>query len=87
VKVSFATMQKVRPWLFCNCKRELGLGQVRKPEEYQEYSLQCLWLGERASEPGSKAFLLEMAQAWIRLADHFNGGEMTERRVFVPSDK
>ena len=46
-------------------------GIVRKPEQYQESALQCLRLAERATEPGSKAFLLEMAQAWIRLADHY----------------
>ena len=39
------------------------------PDHYREYALECLRLAEGTSEPGTKAVLIDMAQAWIKLAD------------------
>jgi hypothetical protein len=59
-----------------------GLGpNVPTPEQYQGYALECLRLAERVSEPGSKAFLLEMAQAWIRLSDQLKARAEQEREL------
>jgi hypothetical protein len=38
-------------------------------DEYFEYAEQCIVLASRAPNPGDKAHLLQMAQAWRNLAD------------------
>jgi hypothetical protein len=42
---------------------------VRTYEEYQQKAAECLEQAHAAADPTNKALLLEMAQAWIRLAD------------------
>jgi len=42
---------------------------VSTPEHYRQYALECLRLADGTSEPGAKAVLIDMAQAWIKLAD------------------
>jgi hypothetical protein len=46
-----------------------GGPNVPTPEDYEEYALKCLRLAECATDPGHKAFLLEMAQAWIKFSE------------------
>jgi len=38
------------------------------PEEYDQRAAECLALAHEASDVGRKTLLLEMAQAWIKLA-------------------
>ena len=40
-----------------------------KSDEYRRNAASCLQLLEKTSDPGEKAFLLDMAQAWNNLAD------------------
>jgi hypothetical protein len=42
---------------------------VPKFEEYQKQAAACLRLAQEVSNPTNKAMLLEMTQAWIRLAE------------------
>ena len=42
---------------------------MRTYEEYQQKAAECLEQAHAAADPTNKALLLEMAQAWIRLAD------------------
>jgi hypothetical protein len=42
---------------------------VNKPDYYRQYALECLRLANDTNEPGTKAVLIDMAQAWIRLAE------------------
>jgi hypothetical protein len=37
-------------------------------QEYQRRAAQCLRLARTTNDPTNKALLLEMAQAWVRLA-------------------
>jgi hypothetical protein len=39
-------------------------------EHFRERAAECLHLAQRASDPHTKFMLLEMAQAWLSLADH-----------------
>jgi hypothetical protein len=38
-------------------------------EELRSYASRCLALAQRADDPGDKARLLQMAEAWKALAD------------------
>jgi hypothetical protein len=40
-----------------------------KFEEYQQRAAECLRLAQAITDPKNKALLLDMAQAWIRLAE------------------
>jgi hypothetical protein len=40
-----------------------------KSDEYRRNAASCLHLVEKTNDPGEKAFLLDMAQAWNNLAD------------------
>jgi hypothetical protein len=42
---------------------------VATDKEYQERAAECLRLAQSMSDPANKALLLEMAQAWVRLAE------------------
>jgi len=42
---------------------------VNKPDYYRQYALECLRLANDTNEPSTKAVLIDMAQAWIRLAE------------------
>jgi hypothetical protein len=38
-------------------------------EEYQQRAADCLRVAQETNDPTSKALLLEMAQAWLNLAE------------------
>jgi hypothetical protein len=38
-------------------------------ERYRRYAAECLRIAQQATDPAHKARLLEMAEAWQRLAD------------------
>jgi hypothetical protein len=40
-----------------------------RPQYYRQYSFDCLQLANTTSNPETKAVLVDMAQAWLRLAD------------------
>lgn len=42
---------------------------MNKPDCYRQYALECLRLANDTNEPSTKAVLIDMAQAWIKLAD------------------
>jgi len=42
---------------------------VNKPDYYRQYALECLRLANDTNEPSTKAVLIDMAQAWIGLAE------------------
>jgi hypothetical protein len=49
-------------------------------DEYHEYAEQCIVLATKASHPGEKARLLQMAQAWRDLAEKREAGEVESTR-------
>ena len=42
---------------------------MSKSEEYQQRAAECLRVAQATNDPINKALLLEMAQAWVRLAE------------------
>jgi hypothetical protein len=42
---------------------------VPTPEEYQQRAAELLRIAQETEDPASKALLLEMAQAWVNLAE------------------
>jgi hypothetical protein len=50
-------------------KPQAGAGQLLTFEEYQQRAADCLRVAQETEDPTSKALLLEMAQAWINLAE------------------
>jgi hypothetical protein len=44
-----------------------------RPQYYRQYAFDCLRLANTLSEPETKTVLVDMAQAWLRLAEqvHF----------------
>lgn len=42
---------------------------MNKPDCYRQYALECLRLANDTNEPSTKAVLIDMAQAWIKLAE------------------
>ena len=46
-----------------------ALGElVAKSDDYEHQAVECLRLAQATDVPNSKALLLEMAQAWMKLA-------------------
>jgi hypothetical protein len=40
-----------------------------RPQYYRQYSFDCLQLANTSSNPETKAVLVDMAQAWMKLAE------------------
>jgi hypothetical protein len=40
-----------------------------RSDHYRQYALECLRFAEAMHDPRTRAVLIDMAQAWIRLAD------------------
>lgn len=40
-----------------------------RPQYYRQYSFDCLQLANTTSDPGTKAVLVDMAKAWMKLAE------------------
>ena len=63
-------------WERCDALRHCSLfvsGRgcpVSNPDQYRHHALDCLRLANETSDPGAKAVPLDMAQSWVRLADH-----------------
>ena len=48
-------------------------------DDLRRYADECVMLAQRMSDPGDKAHMLEMAQAWRDLADRL-GAKSTDAR-------
>lgn len=48
---------------------ESGGGQVTAGEEYRRYAAECMAIADRLANPNDKARLVQMAQAFLELAD------------------
>ncbi len=42
---------------------------MNSPDHYRQHAPDCLQMANGVSTPKSKAMLLEMAEAWLKLAD------------------
>jgi hypothetical protein len=40
-----------------------------RPQYYRQYSFECLQLANTTSDPGTKTVLVDMAKAWMKLAE------------------
>jgi hypothetical protein len=49
---------------------------VDRKEHYQEMAAQCLNLAQNVQNQTSKALLLQMAEAWLRLAERVRNSEI-----------
>ena len=50
--------------------RWLGGYEMPTAKYYEERAADCLKVAEATNDPAAKAILLEMAQAWRKLAEH-----------------
>ena len=48
---------------------EDGVGLSNTADEYRGYAAECMALAERVTDPADKARLVQMAQAFLDLAD------------------
>jgi hypothetical protein len=65
---------------------------VMSPSEltatYRLYAAHCIEIARETSRPGSKVALLNMAQAWLALADLIaRGGSPSDLPDYTPSSK
>jgi hypothetical protein len=51
---------------------------VQKKDHYQRMAGECVRLAHDCSDPVNKAVLLDMAQAWVRLAEQAGQEELIE---------
>jgi hypothetical protein len=58
---------------------------VNKSEDYRQYALECLRLANDMNESSTKAVLVDMAQAWIRLAEQAQKNRRLELVYEAPS--
>jgi hypothetical protein len=52
---------------FCLLTRVLGMAEGS--ERYKEYAAECLRIAQQSNDSAQRARLLEMAEAWQRLAE------------------
>ena len=45
---------------------------MSRPDYYRQYALECFRLANDSTEPSTKAVLIDMAQAWVKLAEQRN---------------
>jgi hypothetical protein len=45
---------------------------VSKPDEYRRFAATALDMAEKASDPGGKKRLVDIAEAWLNLAERSN---------------
>ena len=44
-------------------------------DTYEQHAAECLRVAATTNDPAAKAILLEMAQAWRKLAEHRRGND------------
>ncbi len=57
------------------------------PAEYRQSAAECLRLARRTDDSGTKALYLQMAQAWIKLADDLETRPARDALVFQGAAK
>jgi len=60
---------------------------VNKPDYYRQYALECLRLANGTPEPSTKAVLIDMAQAWITLAEQAHRNRQLSLVYEAPSPR
>lgn len=60
---------------------------MNKPDYYRQYALECLRLANDTHEPSMKAVLIDMAQAWIRLAEQAHRNRQLSLVYEAPSPR
>lgn len=60
---------------------------MNKPDYYRQYALECLRLANNTHEPSTKAVLIDMAQAWIRLAEQAHRNRQLSLVYEAPSPR
>jgi hypothetical protein len=57
---------------------------LQTSDHYQEQAVRCLRLAQAIEYPDSKALLLEMAQAWVKLAEQAREREQQQTDLSDP---
>jgi hypothetical protein len=52
---------------------------MSKAEEYKRHAAECAKLSQVFRDPGHRAVLMEMAAMWLRLAEHVEAREDTDK--------
>ena len=60
---------------------------MNKPDYYRQHALECLRLANDTHEPSMKAVLIDMAQAWIRLAEQAHRNRQLSLVYEAPSPR
>lgn len=60
---------------------------MAKSDEYRRNAASCLQLVDKTGDPGEKAFLLDMAQAWNNLADQVDRNNRTDLVYETPPSR
>jgi hypothetical protein len=58
-----------------------------RPQLYPQYSFDCLQLANTTSDPETKAVLVDMAQAWMKLAEQANSIRRGYGHLTLVSDR
>lgn len=56
---------------------------MKRSDEYHANAGDCLRLAQAIENPDSKALLLEMAQAWVKLAEYAREKDEGDRPTFA----
>ena len=57
------------------------------PDHYRQYACDCLRLGNSTLDPATKAVLVDMAQAWMKLAEQANSIHRSYGHLTLVSDR
>ncbi|HYV30873.1 MAG TPA: hypothetical protein VEO53_07210 [Candidatus Binatia bacterium] len=58
-----------------------------RSEHYRQYACDCLRLGNSTLDPATKAVLVDMAQAWMKLAEQANSIHRSYGHLTLVSDR
>ena len=56
-------------------------------EEYRQHAAKCVLLAEETNNPGTRLALMEMAQAWLRLAEQAEKNSKLDLVYETPSPR
>ena len=56
------------------------------PAEYRQSAAECLQLARQTDESATKALYLQMAQAWIKLADDIETRRAADAVIMTPAE-
>jgi hypothetical protein len=55
--------------------------------DYERHAAECLLLAQQTTDPQNRAVLIEMAQAWLRLADQAEKNTRTDLVYETPPQR